>query len=243
MDNNLLQARITDTIDLAFTTNKPKFLGFLSLEEIAFVKSYLQRRNANHSFFGGFDEAERQMLCCFPDWMENPSFPISAITFTYRESDNLRHRDFLGALMSLGIKREIIGDILIEQGRAVAFLKSDIIDFLIDNISKVGNFGVTLNHGFTYPLPERDALKQSSLTVASARLDCVVSALAGCSRAKACELIESGMVSLNSQIIEKTTKTISDGDVLSIRRKGKFQIVSTQDRTKKDRIILLYKAY
>ena len=243
MDNNLLQARITDTIDLAFTTNKPKFFGFLSLEEVAFAKKILEKRNVNYCFFGGFDDAQRQLLCCYPDWVENLSFPIEALTFTYRNSDNLRHRDFLGALTSIGIKRETIGDILIEQGRAVAFLKCEITDFVIENISKVGNSGVTLNQGFTYPLPERDALKQSSLTVASARLDCVVSALAGCSRAKACELIESGMVSLDSQIIEKTTKTISDGDVLSIRRKGKFQIVSTQDRTKKDRIILLYKAY
>jgi RNA-binding protein YlmH len=92
-------------------------------------------------------------------------------------------------------------------------------------------------------LPQRDQLKEASVTVASLRLDCVVSGLASCSRNRACELIESGMVSLNSQITEKITRTITGGDVLSIRRKGKFQIISAQDKTKKDRIILQYKAY
>ncbi len=243
MDNNLLLARIKDTLDLAFTTNKPKFLGFLSVDEIAFAKDYLQKRSNNFCFFGGFADAERQLLCCFPDWVDEPAFPIDALTFTYRNGDNLRHRDFLGALTSIGIKRETIGDILIEQGRAVVFLKSEIIDFAIKNISKVGNCGVTISRGVFSNLPQRDQLKEASLTVASLRLDCVVSGLAGCSRNRACEFIESGMVSLNSQITEKITRTITDGDVLSIRRKGKFQIISAQDKTKKDRIILQYKAY
>jgi RNA-binding protein YlmH len=243
MESELLTARLEDTLDSSYVSSKPKFLGFFSLEESVFAKKFLEKRNANFSLFGGFDNSQRVMLCCYPEYIENPQYPITAITFKYRISDELRHRDFLGSLMALGLKRETVGDILIEAGRAVVFLKSDIADFVIENIRSVGRVGVTLRKGFDFPLPETDELKESSQTVASLRLDCVVSALASCSRNTAVELIENGLVAVNSAICQKPTKTVSNGDVLSVRRKGKFQIVSTDKKTKKDRIVLIYKTY
>ncbi len=243
MDTNILLPRIKDTVDSVFRTEKPKFLGFLSVEEAAFARNYLTNQNVKFSFFGGAFDCERTYLGCFPQWLDQPQFPITAVTFTFREIDILRHRDFLGALMALGLKRETVGDILIEKGRAVVFLNMDIAEFVTKNLTKVGNVGVTAKFLPLQNLPKRDALQETSATVASLRLDCVVSVLVNCSRKTAVSMIESGLVSINSVITEKSTKQICEGDVLSVRHKDKFVIVSTEKRTKKDRIVLIYKNY
>ena len=243
MESEILIARICDTFDISQRTNRPKFFGFLSREEASLARKTLEKRNAQFALWGGFAGAERVMLCCLPDWCNDVDFPISAVTFNYRKADALRHRDFLGALMSLGITRESVGDILVGDGRAVAFLKSEILPFVLSNVSKIGRVGVTAEEGFCEPLPESDKLISASLTVSSSRLDCVVSALAGVSRSKADDLISLGNVSVNSVVAEKSTKQITDGDVISIRTKGKFIIESTSGKTKKDRIVLEFKKY
>ncbi len=243
MDSELLLARVSDTLDSSSLNNKPKFLGFLSVEEAVLVDNYLKPRTMFYSFDGGYQSAQRVYLCCYPEWMDEPTFPISSITFTFREIDELRHRDFLGSLMALGIARETIGDILIEKGRAVVFLSSDIKDYVLKNITKIGRIGVNCSLGHSLPLPETDEKIEKSVSVASMRLDCVVSAIANVSRNTACEFIDDGFVSVNSVVSTKATKLICDGDVISVRRKGKFKILSSKNHTKKDRIILQYNCF
>ncbi len=243
MKNELLLARVDDCLNACLLNNKPRFLGFLSKEESVLVDNFLKKRNVNYSFFGGEHQAQRLYLCCYPEWMDKPVFPIKALTFTYRKTDTLRHRDFLGALMSLGLKREAVGDILIEEGRGVVFLNEDIVDFVHQNLTKIGNTGVTATLGYVLPLPETDALIQKTAIVASLRLDCVVSSIANLSRNTANEYIQNGFVSVNSVILEKATKTVSSGDVISIRHKGKFQILSTDKKTKKENTVLIYNSF
>ncbi len=243
MECELLLARVDDARVSCELNNKPKFLGFLSKEESVLVDNYLKNRNVKYSFFGGEHQAQRVYLCCYPEWMDEAFFPISAVTFAFRTQDVLRHRDFLGALMSLGIKRESVGDILIEDGRAVVFLSREIEDFVLKNLAKVGRVGVTAKVGYELPLPETDAMTEKTATVASLRLDCVVSAVANLSRNTANEYIENGFVAVNSVVCEKPTKTLCDGDVLSVRHKGKFQISSCDKKTKKDRFVLKYNCF
>lgn len=243
MDSKLLLARIEDTLNMVYHTDKPSFLGFLSVEEAAFVEKFLIKKNSKFSFFGGEHNAQRVILCCLPDCIDMVTFPISAITVTYRTVDVLKHRDFLGSLMALGLKRETIGDILIEQGRAVIFLKDEIYEFVLKNLTNVGRVGVRLSEGYTLPLPETEALTEYTTTIASTRLDCIVGALANCSRTSANILIENGLVNVNSVLSQKPTKLIMNDDVLSIRHKGKFKIVSVDKLTKKQRIVLVYKKY
>jgi RNA-binding protein YlmH len=243
METEILIARLSDSLESVYVSNKPKFLGFFSLEEAVFVKNFLDNQNANYSFFGGYDDAKRVMLCVLPPFLESAHFPISSLTLKYRITDILGHRDFLGSLMALGIKRETVGDILIESGRAIIFLKDEICDFVTQNLSTVGRVGVNISKGYDLPLPETQNLLEKSVTVSSLRLDCVVSALASYSRSQAIESIKDGFVAVNSVISQKPTKSVTAGDVLSIRRVGKFQIVSNDKRTKKDRIILVFKTY
>ncbi len=243
MESELLLARVDDTLNASILNNRPKFLGFLSKEESVLVDNFLKKRNARYCFYGGEHSAQRVFLCCYPDWMDKPSFPIKAITFTYRAVDNLRHRDYLGALMSLGLKRETIGDILIEKGRGVVFLAEEIEDFVLRNLTKIGKVGVTATKGYTSPLPESDVLTEKTAIISSLRLDCVVSAIANFSRNTANEYIENGLVSINSIVFQKSTKLVNNGDVITIRHKGKFQIISTDKKTKKEKTVLKFNSF
>lgn len=243
MDSDLLYARADDTAEICSRTNKCKYMGFLSCDQAVAVRSYLEKRNVRFNLFGGYESAERVMLGCFPEWAEDDDFPITAVTFKYRKVDNLSHRDFLGSLMGLGIVRESVGDILIEEGRAVAFLANDIVNFVVSQISKIGRTGVEVSVGFEGELPLGDKLTEFSTTVASERLDCVVSALGGVSRNTAVEKIIGGFVSVNSYPTEKITHSVCGGDIITIRGKGKFIISSLDGRTRKNRVILNYKKY
>ncbi|MBQ8740056.1 MAG: hypothetical protein IJY79_00720 [Clostridia bacterium] len=242
MDIKLLPARIDDLKRLCAKSNSPKFIGFLTADELAVgLKQF--KFGDKHSHFGGYDGAERVMLGILPEWCDKPDFPIKAITFTYRACDRLTHRDFLGALMALGINRETIGDILVGEGRAVAFVSDDISKFVFSGINKIGNVGVTLTEGFCEPLPQGSKKQSLVVTVASTRLDCVVAALCGISRKEATEKIADGYVSINSSAVIKTTANIKADDKIAVRKKGKFEITACDEHSKKGRIILKYDKY
>ena len=243
MEIELFKARLKDTADICAKTSRPKFLGFLSAAEAVLAGQILKNADCRTAFFGGYDTAERVMLGCFPDWMEEDSFPINALTFKYRETDTLSHRDFLGSLMALGIKRETVGDILTEQGRAVVFVTDEICDYIKNQVTKIGRTGVSVTEGYTLPLPKGDELIEFTDTAASDRIDCVISALCGFSRAKALEVLAAGSVTVNSVPVSKPTKSVAEGDIISVRGKGRFLIGSLENRTKKNRIIINYKKY
>ena len=242
MDIKLLTARINDLKQICQKSNSPKFIGFLNTEETAVAVKQFNRAE-KYTFFGGYDSAERVMLGVLPEWCDDPKFPIAAVTFSYRMCDRLSHRDFLGALMALGITRETVGDILIEDGRAVVFVTSDFSKFVLTQIEKVGNVGVTLSEGYDTPLPQMGKKLECSETVASVRLDCVVAAICNMSRTQASEKITDGLVMVNSVCITKPTLSVRAYDKITIRQKGKFEILSCNEMSKKGRIILKYNKY
>lgn len=243
MDSELLRARILDTVALCEKTFSAKFLGFLSEEEVSFAESVLKNKKVKYSFYGGYKDATRRYLACFCDYLNEDDFPVTQVNFTFRKSETLTHRDVLGALMGLGLKREKVGDILIEEGRAVCFVSLDVADYVVSQIEKIGRTGVKSQIGFTNSLPKGAKLENFSQTVASSRIDAVVAALANTSRNLSLEKIAAGLVSLNSQEVSKPTKSVAAGDVVTIRGKGKFFIESISDITKKNRIVLKYKKY
>lgn len=245
MEPGLIASRVCDAVKICNNSSIPKFIGFLRPEETAAVKAAADKLCCKYSFYGGFCDAERVFFGVFPDWCdgEEELFPIVALTFTFRKTDKLTHREFLGSFMSLGITRETVGDILIEEGRAVAFFTKEVAAFVKEQIRKISNVGVQITQGYTENLPGRSGFAEVTDTVASARLDCVVAALAGVSRGTAAELIEQKLVTLNSVCCEKTTVTVKSTDKISIRSKGKFIIKSIDEKTKKGRLKINAKKY
>ena len=242
MERDIIISRVKDMLYRVEMDAVPSFLGFLRPEEasVALVAS-----NRKGFLYGGFDNAERVILCIYPEWMDvqDIEFPITAVTFKYRGSDNLAHKDFLGALMAIGIKRETVGDILIGEGMAVVFLLNDIVRYVLTQIETIGRVGVTLIEGAPDLLPTAQQRVSATYTVASLRLDCVVAALCNLSRTGAEEVLKDSRVMVNSVIVEKGTKTLNTGDRLTVRGYGRFDILSTDGVTRKGRTVITIAKY
>lgn len=244
MQTDLIKARVADLQKAVAAGSAPKFLGFLSAEEAEFVKN-LPKHGTEFSFFGGANFSERVFLCVHSaEFSVKPNaYPIDALTFSFRVGDTLTHRDFLGAIMSKGIKRETVGDILVEPGRAVVFVSRDVSKYVLEQLTQIGRIGVKTQKGFDEPLPVASQKVQLSSTVASLRLDCVIAALINVSREKSAKFISEGFVSVNSVITEKATKTVAVNDKISVRGYGKFTVISVDGVTKKGRTVLITEKY
>lgn len=234
--DELFYSKLDDAANLCYTRQKPYFFPFLSERRQALAEKYLRAIYfGNFCFFGGYENSERKMLAlCYDD--SKPEFPISALEFRYRNCDKLTHRDFLGALMSLGIERETVGDILVEDGRTVVFIKNELKDYIISQISKIGNVGVKLCDADLSKLPKGRGTEDLSLVVSSLRLDNIVAAVTGLSREKTKSLILTGNVSLNYIQTMNISQIADAGDVLIIRGKGKYILNAVMGETKKGRI-------
>ena len=235
-DNHILLAKLKDAIKIS--ERRIHFIGFLNESETAFAREFLSSHAASHMFWGGYDEAERTLIGFFPDYIEpnNLNFPISAITFSYRNEDILSHRDFLGSFMALGVERFSLGDILAEKGRCVTFVKKEMEEYFLTNISKIGRVGVKINQKSAFPLPELREYIEISGVVASERVDCIVALLSKTSREKSVGFIMAGAVFVNHKEVNSISYKLKNGDVVSIRSMGRFIIDELGPLTKKGRV-------
>ncbi len=237
----LLRSRIEDTISLCERRSAPVFFGFLDEAEQQTARQVLSSHSQDsYAFFGGFDEAERRILGVFPDFLppDPTMFPLERIVLSYRAEKLLTHRDFLGTLLSLGVKRETIGDILCGETVTVVFLREEVAPYIREQLTKVGGVGVKIDDNYDGALPAVHAYQPLSDTVASPRLDAVVKALLRCSREKASATIISGFVSVDHTVSTEVARQLSAPCVISVRGSGRFLIDQIGPPTKKGRLYL-----
>ena len=161
-------------------------------------------------------------------------FPPKRRNIYLQKSDTLRHRDFLGALMALGIKRETVGDISNRRGQSrYICYKRNKKAFVLSQVEKIGSAGVKGKRGVCASLPLSDRLEEAFRYRRVRTADCVIWAICGISRAKSEELIGAGLVTLNSDASLKQPRAVTAGDVISVRTKGRFTVVSLDGRTKR----------
>lgn len=241
-DDSLLRSRIEDTVRLCDKRGVPCFLGFLDLREQAFAQQVLNGIAADTicSFWGGYPDAESAMLSVSPTYYvaEESDYPLCTIAFRYRTQKALSHRDVLGTLMSLGIRRDAVGDILCGDGISVAFVRSEVCPFICEQVDRIGGEGVTVISDYDGDLPIHVEYEFIRETIASPRIDSVVKALIRCARERAAEMIRFGLVSVNHVPIDSVSKAIAAGDTISIRGYGRYHIDQIGPETKKGRLAL-----
>lgn len=210
------------------------FLSENSISELLLRKGFLPMEPV---LYGGFDGAERQMVAFIPEY-EEPYFPITAVRISSPMIKSLTHRDFLGSILGLGIKREKCGDIIIGEKEAFVILSDDIASYVLNSLEKVGRVGVKCEEValFEVKVPEK-SFKPITGTVSSLRLDSVVTLFCGKGRGKAAEIISGGLVFVNGISVTKNDFHLKDGDVVSLRGKGKATL-SVGGTSKKDRIFI-----
>lgn len=242
----VFSAYLMDQLAIAQKKYIARFTGFLDMNETSVARRVLVgQRHDEYMFSAGYPDGERVMLGVFApgDTPEESDFPIVPITFRFREEDMPGHRDFLGSILALGIKRETIGDILIGGGIAVLFTTTAVAPVIMSELTKIGRYGVKTSVGLPDELPAQHSYEDRQLSVSSLRLDCVIAAMLGLSREKATQTIRSQLVSVNGVAVAEISSAVRDGDIISVRGFGKFLFVQVLSVTKKDRLRILCKRY
>ena len=246
MTNEELLKRADDLASRAEKTGSVTHTAFLTPAEQYALRGFRPRGDCRMVFFGGVEGAERQCAFFLPDWMEEDDFDPSETIRCIRITAHFGapgHRDYLGALLGMGVGREWIGDILIDGSTAYVLCIQSVEAHLL-GIEKVGRCGVKTAaiELSAVPVPERKA-KEVSFTVQSPRLDAVLSGLFHLSRTQAAERIRAGDASLNYSECLRPDAEIRPGDVVSLRGYGKAEVKDLGGQSRKGRTYLTGEVY
>lgn len=247
--DRLLISKLIDKIKFCETKNKIQTTDFLDEMEQKLLENFLKSQKITNYFYtGGFEEAERKILVIYPEKLENiiPNINLNEYINSIRiELPNemhgeYSHKNYLGGIMKLGISREKIGDILVDDKGADILLMPEILKFLITNIPSLTRFSKSEINQISLENLKKIEIKTQSIkiTVASMRLDNIVSELAKCSRGKANELLAQERVLLNHEIVEKSSKEVKENDIVTIRGKGRFIIKNIVGNSRKGRLFI-----
>ncbi|MCR5482192.1 MAG: hypothetical protein K6F52_05295 [Clostridia bacterium] len=222
-------------------------------------------------YYGGYEDAERTVCFFVPDYMlDDPSFskfghtgreipfeafktyfesnpddnPLSCLQMQSGGGKELSHRDYLGALTGLGVRREKAGDILVRKDGADIVILGEISDFLLANYRKAGRseLSAQLADVRMLQVPE-NLFRDFKDTVSSLRLDNIIASAFSLSRSKAQEAVTSGLVFVNSLQVQKTDAPVHEGDKLVLRGKGKVILLEIGGSTRKDRTFVTLRQY
>ena len=247
-EDRVLLAKLWDKINAGIRRNIPANTCFLSPREQEMAR-FLFGEAPGLCFFGGYEDAERKMLVYLPDYLEEDNLydedsPMVCLRADFFEEDALSHRDFLGALMGAGIARETVGDICVGKGCCDFFVTAEIAAYIEQNFLSAGRTRLHLSkinlHDASIPEPEVKEIKD---TVASLRLDSVISSGFRIGRSLAAQYINAGKAAIDGLPCEKADKLVSEGAKISVRGLGKIKLSSVNGKTKKDRISITIHRY
>ena len=247
-EDRMLLAKLWDKINAGIRRNIPANTCFLSPRELEMAK-YLFGEPEGLYAFGGYGDAERKMLIFLPDYLDESALweedsPCICLRASFYEGDSPSHRDFLGALMGAGIGRETVGDICVGTEHCDFFVTQEIAPYILQNFLSAGRTKLRLQQ---IPLAEADIpepeVKEIKDTMASLRLDSVISSGFRIGRSLASQYVTSGKAAMDGLPCEKPDKQVTEGCKISVRGLGKIKLVQVNGRTKKDRISVVIHRY
>ena len=247
-DDRVLLAKLWDKINAGIRRNIPANTCFLSPRELEMAR-YLFGGEPGLTAFGGYGDAERKMLVYLPDYLDEESLyeedsPLVCLRAAYFEGDDLSHRDFLGALMGAGIGRETVGDICVGKGACDFFVTAEIAPHIQQNFISAGRTKLRISRiplgDAQIPEPE---VKQIKDTLASLRLDSVISSGFRIGRSLAAQYVSAGKAAIDGLPCEKPDKMVSEGVKISVRGLGKIKLQTVNGQTKKGRISVVIHRY
>ncbi len=223
------------------------FSSFLNLrEKELFIAVSNKFNNISVSFnYGYLGDGQRCMASCYSknDEVYDYEYPLDIICCNLINEHGLTHRDFLGSLMSLMLKREYIGDILVFENKAYIVLHQNFSSIVIDELNQIKNINVSFEY-FDGELVYNETFTETrSATVQSLRLDSVLSALLKKSRSSIQTLLKQGLITVNQMTVKDADFKMFNNDIISIKKHGKYKILTENNKSKKDRIFIEIKKY
>lgn len=240
-------AKFLDLMDATNKSCKYRITDFLdphaySIAEIVAVNY----ENIRVEHFGGFQYSERVKVAFVSTLFTGTvDYGILGLLAQWdKRYYDISHRDVLGAYISIGCKRSTIGDIVFVEDGAQFVVEKSLVNFIFDNFTKIGSAPIKL---LEIPLTDlfkrEEKVKQIIATVADLRLDAVAAAGYGISRSRMVEEIKGQNVKINWQVAKKASQSVSEGDIISFRGRGRVEIIEIRGLTKKGRIGVILKRF
>lgn len=253
-EDKLLIAKILDAIEQTKTKNRIVNTDFLDLYQTKIIMKLLNKiKKQNYLIFGGYEEAERKMIIFYPEKLtkdivlKNINNIMKAIRIELPNDlkGQYTHKNYLGGIMKLGVKREKLGDILVQDDGADVIISKDILRYIKENIILLKRFSKSnIAEINVEDIKVVETKKEErEIIVSSLRLDSIVAELAKTSRNKASEIIALGRVFVNYENEIKLSKEIKIGDIITIRGKGKYKIKQLIRNTKREKNVVKIEKY
>ena len=242
----LIKNRFNDLAERSYERGIYTYSEFLTMAEQSVLKK--MQLPVKTSFYGGYENAERNIVV-FGDESDlgyECFYPVRFIKIEplqMKFADKLTHRDFLGSLMGLGIRREMLGDIIINENVAYLVCLDTVADFIINQLEKVKHTSVKCTESDFIPIDVLPELRYEELIVSSERLDVLVSAVYNLSRNESQRRIESETVFCDGMIVSGSSFVPKKGTLVSVRGLGRFIFDGVLRQTKKGRYVIAVRIY
>ncbi|MDO4325586.1 MAG: YlmH/Sll1252 family protein [bacterium] len=242
-DEILLEKRIQELARISYERDIPVHTDFLSLnEQTIFHSAKASFPPVSVEITGGYDEAERKVVCFLPSYEEKCSYYpfccVKIVPLNDKFAEALTHRDYLGALLNLGIERAKVGDIVIEGHTAYCICMRDMADFIVSELSRVRHTSVYGTVMECQDFDRKPNTVEIEGSVASIRLDALLPVAFQTSRTKLVPLFAGEKVFVNGRMETSGSFTPREGDLISVRGYGKFRYIGIKNTTKKGRLFV-----
>ena len=249
-EDRITYLKVLDKAQTAAKTWTYVCTDFLDPFKRAVVKDLLfQIKDVKYFEFGGYEKADRKSFVIMPEDFSEESAEIDRMfslvsIIPVTGADSLTHRDYLGAVMNLGIKREFFGDLLLNPKGCMIVGKKSVTETIHQSLTKVGKYSVnTRPESFDNIIVPEESFKELTESVSSLRLDCIVGAAFHLSRSEAAEVIKSGRAFVDYKETTDISKKIPENTLLSLRGYGKAEISEIMGETRKGRLRVKIKIY
>ena len=247
-DEILLRKRLIELSNQAYTRDIVTFSDFLNLNELNILHTTPKNMfPARYETYGGYESSERQMVSFLPDALYYEyTYPMSALEISPLNSkfaEELTHRDFLGSLMNLGIDRSKMGDILLQDNKAILFVREEISSYISENLTRIRHTMVKTKILNTAEISYEPRFQEIKGNVASVRLDSVLSTAFPMSRSKMTAYIENGRVFVNGKLVTSNGYHLKENDIISVRGLGRIRFNYVINETRKGRQMISVNKY
>lgn len=243
-----LLAKVLDNVENVLKNHKPYVTNFYDPYHTGLIISMLERiSDLDFASYGGYEIAERVRTAIFPDYLDEEQIDFNVTALAVEGNFKMlkvNHRDFLGSLLGLGIKRELVGDLIVTPKGCQVMVVKEVAPYLMANLTKVHKVGVEVREikAEELELPEQK-VKEIKATVASLRLDAVAAAGFGTSRSRIAREILAEKLNLNWHACSNLAAPVQSGDMLSLRGRGRIEVSEVKGNTKSGRIGIVLRRF
>lgn len=255
-DDRILVSKLLDKIEFVNKRNSVGHTDFLDMRQRQLLERVmLELKISNYVATGGYKTAERTVLVIYPEKLEeiikndqfdyNTIFEVVRINLPNELKGMYSHRDYLGAIIKIGMKREKVGDIITSKDGADLIVLKESEKYIISGLKELTRFSKAIfqSWGIEKLNIEEPKTQLIDIIIPSMRIDSIVSEIIRTSRAKAVTIIKEERVFINHELVTKGAKEVKENDMITVRGKGRFKIGKIINNTRKGNLVLEVEKY